>query len=207
MTQQLATVVQSIQVEGRTGLLMVRRGQGDSREEGTILFTNGKMQEARAGKRTSFAAFKYLCTWESYESSFRTPDGQTRLFTQSSPSTYSASMSPITPIPVQNDPPTPTTPTAPQTDPLNFTIQPLTDSFTIDPYASIPCQSGYSLATALQIIENAGLTRAHRRLFLLINGERSIRELARITTSNEFDIYQKLQDIEKTKIVYFLPDS
>src|SRR5262249_2339360 len=54
---------------------------------------------------------------------------------------------------------------------------------------------------ALQIIEKSGLTRAHRRLFLLIDGQRTIEELARLAGRSVEDVQVMLQDMERISVL------
>jgi hypothetical protein len=193
MQQQLATIIQRIQMESRSGLLIVKRGKGSNGEEGTILFVNGKMEEARVGRRTKFDAFKYLCTWEHYEFSFKAPDGRTLLFSSPSPAPKADRLPPNTP-PV---------PLARISVPLQLNPARV-EKGTPESVILIPHHSRQRLSDGLQVIEKMGLTRGHRRLFLLINGERSIIELARLTASNEDEIYQRLHDLEEAAVVRML---
>ncbi len=190
--QQLATIIQRFQMEGRNGLLIVKRGTGSNLEEGTILFANGKMEEARVGRRTKFDAFKYLCTWEHYEFSLRTSDGKTLLFSSPPPVSeqYRSLDTPpslLTPIPAS----------------LQFNPS-ITEKRTPEVVVIVPYHSRHQLSDGLQALEKMGLTRGHRRLFLLINGERSVAELARLTASNEDEVYQRLQDLEKAAVVHMV---
>lgn len=188
--QQLATIIQGIQMDGWSGLLVAKRGQRGSVEEGTILFADGKMQEAKVGRRAKFDAFKYLCTWENCEVSFRTPDGQRPYFPQNIP------------------PPEKTTTS--ENSPASFPLPPPSSPIAEEETSSallagfdtlVPYHTRSRPSDGLQIIENMGLTRGHRVLFLLINGERSISELARLTKSDESKVQQRLQDLEKAAVV------
>ena len=187
--EQLATIIQRIQMENRNGLLLVKRGEGSNLEEGTILFVNGKMEDARAGRRTKFDAFKYLCTWEHYEFSFRTPDGKSLLF--SSPPSFSSTTREYKAL---------HTPLSPLTPPTPLQLNPLAVRRPAEEL--VPYHSRNQLSEALVVIEKMGLSRGHRRLFLLINGERSVSELARLTASAEDEVYQRLQDLEKAAVVH-----
>lgn len=189
--QQLATIIQRIQMEGRSGLLRVKRGKGDTVEEGTILFVHGKMEDARTGRRTRFDAFKYLCTWEQYEFSFVMPDGKTLSFSP-----------PPTPREYRLPPDTPFIPlTIPDSPPI---YPERAEKVTPGSVILVPCHSRQQIAYGLQVIEKMGLTRGHRRLFLLINGERSVAELARLMASPEDEIYQRLLDLEKAAVVHMI---
>ncbi|MDQ2717809.1 MAG: MarR family transcriptional regulator, partial [Chloroflexota bacterium] len=54
---------------------------------------------------------------------------------------------------------------------------------------------------ALQAVEHAGLSRAHRRLLLLINGERSIHELARLTGHDREEVSRMLYELERAGLI------
>lgn len=190
--QQLATIIQRIQMEGRNGLLFVKRGEGNNLEEGTILFTNGKMEDARVGRRTKFDAFKYLCTWEYYEFSFRTPDGKILLFSLPSPA----------PKEYRSPGPSPSSLRSTSTSSL-FDSSPI-EKRTPEEVVLVPQHSRHQLSDGLQAVEKMGLTRGHRRLFLLINGERSVAELARLTAFSEDEVYQRLHDLEKAAVIHMV---
>lgn len=55
-TDRLANVIQVIQLGRKTGILSVKRGEGGTREEGTITFIQGHITQAYAGQRRGQAA-------------------------------------------------------------------------------------------------------------------------------------------------------
>ncbi len=65
---------------------------------------------------------------------------------------------------------------------------------------SIPFQYR-ALEEALQRIERANLSRAHRRLYLLIDGQRAPAELARLMGRNQNEIDTLLQDLKRTGVI------
>jgi len=62
-TDRLVNVIQSIQLGRRTGTLMARRGVGVTLEEGIVTFVNGRVTEARVGRRGGSLALNWLSTW------------------------------------------------------------------------------------------------------------------------------------------------
>jgi len=54
---------------------------------------------------------------------------------------------------------------------------------------------------ALQMIEKSGLTRSHRRLFLLVDGQRTIEEIARLTGRSEEDVRAMLQEMARIGVL------
>ena len=66
LTDRLVSVISSIQRERRSGVLIAKRGEGIFLEEGTIVFVNGQITEARVGRlRDSARVRNWLSTWES----------------------------------------------------------------------------------------------------------------------------------------------
>ncbi|HEX6478098.1 MAG TPA: hypothetical protein VF043_20070, partial [Ktedonobacteraceae bacterium] len=64
MTDRLVSVISSIQRERRSGVLTAKRGEGIFLEEGTIVFINGQISQASAGRLRDSAARNWLSTWE-----------------------------------------------------------------------------------------------------------------------------------------------
>jgi hypothetical protein len=62
LTDQLANVVEVIQLGRKTGTLTVVRGSGSSLERGTIHFVNGLMTQANAHQLSGLPAFQWLNT-------------------------------------------------------------------------------------------------------------------------------------------------
>ena len=57
------------------------------------------------------------------------------------------------------------------------------------------------LQEALLIMDRMGLSRAHRRLFLLVDGQRLVPELARLMGRRESEIYELLQDLKRSGLI------
>src|SRR6266699_6093573 len=65
MTNRLVHVISSIQRERRSGVLMAKRGEGITLEEGTLVFVNGQITEAHVGRLREAEARNWLSTWGS----------------------------------------------------------------------------------------------------------------------------------------------
>lgn len=53
----------------------------------------------------------------------------------------------------------------------------------------------------MHLIEQMGLSRAHRRLFLLIDGRRTPQELVRLMAQDPAEVYRLLKDLERAGVV------
>lgn len=202
-TESPVRYIQAIQRGRRTGLLIVKRGSGNTQEEGRVRFKQGHVSETALGARTGTQAFNELCTWSSCLISFISTDGQE--VKASLPSTSSP------PLP----PPGQMSPYPPGSSPLrrrsdtpsgfshnekgNRSQQELVSSRSISLQA-MPSQTR-QFSASLQIIENMQLSRAHRQLFLLINGRRSIEELISLSTRSQEEVLQLLRDLERAAVI------
>src|SRR5260370_36464532 len=62
-TDRLVGIIASIKMERRSGRLLVRRGDGLTSEEGTLVFVQGQVVEAHVGRRSGANAVNWLSTW------------------------------------------------------------------------------------------------------------------------------------------------
>lgn len=69
-TDNLANVIQLIQLGRKTGTLRVERGKGATHEEGYITFVQGQITQAQGGQRTNQAALTWLSTWDACRFAF-----------------------------------------------------------------------------------------------------------------------------------------
>jgi hypothetical protein len=53
----------------------------------------------------------------------------------------------------------------------------------------------------MRLIEQMGLSRAHRRLFLLIDGRRTVKDLVRLLTHEPGEVLRLLQDLERAGVI------
>jgi hypothetical protein len=133
-------------------------------EEGSITFSKGQITRAYIGRHTGAEALNILTTW-----------GDCRFLFLSSDETEIGPLLQLSPSP---DPARNTGPSG-----ANGTVRERYSG-----YASTTPQAPYSslpIDTALRMIENLHLTRAHRQLLLLIDGHRTVTELARLMNKSE----------------------
>ncbi len=201
-TDRLVSIIQIIQLGRKTGLLTAKRGDGITQEEGTITFIKGQITETVVGRRRGSEALNWLTTW-----------GNCRFTFVSSDPSETSSLSPISTRAQEND----MKDTDPrlrqqrpvvknQTDPLiagaSNRVEPQ------NPNTPLPASSlttapfrTRQLDSALRMIENMGLSRTHRRLLLLIDGQRSILELVRLVGRSEQEVASLLHDLEQATVI------
>lgn len=191
-TEHLADIIEIIRIGNKNGTLVVERGEGKTREEGAIIFTNGQPVEAKVNQQSGSAAFNYLSTWQrchfSFVSSAITRNSSLQI-TQFSPSIQSSSVN---------------SGSAPGT---NY-AQPKQVTRQLNEFYESGNRAKSSLPKrlprgeeALQHLENAQLPRIHRRLLLLIDGRRSVGELARLMTRDMDEVYKLLDDLEHAGLI------
>lgn len=169
---------------------MVERGEGRTLEEGLIIFADGQAIEARVNQQSGTAAFNYLSTWQKCHFSF-------------------ISQTVARHSPPQITKPLPNTPSGP----VNGSVTPGADSAWTKPAtgqrngfreqsntASLP-QRLLRGEEALQYPEHIPLPRVHRRLLLLIDGRRSVGELARLMTRDVNEVHRLLNDLERAGLI------
>jgi len=211
LTGSLVSVISSIQGERRSGVLIAKRGEGIFLEEGTIVFVNGQITEARAGRLRDSAARNLLSTWESCRLLFVLTSSEAGV--NGSPPTLPARGRAIGP-PALGPPvhmtdtrrPDPQTPMpsslkgrgGPQEAREGGGFGEKGRGDTPAARAPYPIQH---LEAALRLIEQQGLSRVHRQLFYLIDGRRSIVALVRLTGKSGSELYQLLGDLERAHII------
>lgn len=181
-TDRLVGIIASIKMERRSGRLLVRRGEGLTSEEGTLVFVQGQVAEAHVGRRSGANALNWLSTW-----------GQTRyVFT---PLTSNKD----TPIPMGGfDSAFSPAPGRAVTSPL----QPInTDK--LEPTVSGIPSATVALAEAATRIERAGLSRAHRHLYLLIDGQRSTFDFVPLVGKKVEEVRNMLHDLAWLGVIQF----
>ncbi len=178
MTDSLAAIIQIIHLGYQSGTLTVERGEGRTLEEGIIVFASGRVVEARLGQYRGMAAFNVLNSWQACRFSF--VNG-----TQVTPQQG------FTPLPPGRG----KAPTQQTTSPLQSNTQ----SGNIYKQALSPAILPVRLPSgeaALQHPETMQIPRTHRRLLLLINGQRNVSELARLLVRSPEETQVLLHDLE-----------
>lgn len=191
-TSQLANVIEVIQLGRKTGVLTVERSTDSSFETGEITFSNGQITQAH-GERglNGQQALFWFKKWGPCRFVFTTAQGIEKN-TQPLPAVRKPKL--------LND-------TAQgqhlhdTQDTLNVHVVPMPRQMSPSPQEpvhtvlhAIPkrMQEGEQ---ALRHIENAGLSRSHRQLFLLVDGTRTVTELLRLTGRKQDEIFRLLRDL------------
>ncbi len=191
-TDQLANIIQVLQLGRKTGRLTVERGQGMTTEQGEIVFVHGQITASRTGQITGPQALQRLGTW-----------GVCRfLFV---PAETERSTGPLTALP-----PTAASPSSRDTNPSLRTLAPSqmgvaqraqTGQYPPIPPGMLPPQRIRQDNEALHYLTRAGLSRVHLRLFLLIDGRRSITELVRLMGRGPEEVQHLLHDLEIVGVI------
>jgi hypothetical protein len=199
-TDRLIGVIQSIQMTQGNGVLTVRRGEGSTFEEGSIIFVNGQVKQTTVGMRSGAIALNWLSTWGQCHYTFAPLNEWQMQQLNALPPAGAGNTRPIT-RDLQSS--TPALPERGQSEPLppasgsRWERRPLSPPSTTS-NKFYPIQP---LAAALREIEQNRLSRSHRQLFLLIDGQRTPQELARLTAKNEQDLQAVLRDLERIGVI------
>jgi Domain of unknown function (DUF4388) len=178
MTDSLAAIIQVIHLGYQSGTLTVERGEGNTVQVGYIVFANGRVVDARAGQYTGLAAFNFLNTWQSCRFSFANTS-------QTSPHALS---------PGRNELPT----SRSASQPLEYYEQHSSGNYNLPVLLPARLPTGEA---ALQNPEAFQIPRTHRRLLLLVNGQRSLGELARLLGRTPDETQNLLADLERAGFI------
>lgn len=210
-TDRLANVIQVVQLGRKTGVLTVERSNGITTEEGSITFVNGQATQANAGQHVGLDAFNWLSTWGTCRFAFlsSTTTQQTAPLpsvTRAAPPAGAMSV-----IPAFRTQPQPQPPVPPSAATHHIEDTPLAGidargirksagvSYPV-PVTGIPVRTR-QMDEAIRLIEQLGLSRTHRRLFLLIDGQRSNMELVRLMGREPDEVQRLLRDLEKAGVI------
>lgn len=188
-TDRLVGIITHIKMERKSGQLRVKRGEGSTTEEGTLTFAQGQVTQASVGRRSGADAVNWLSTWGYARYIFLSTSGN-----QEAPFVPAALV--LSPGGALTHPSLPTARV--NTDRLD------TESLKLTP-PPLPAEEVPRLCIPMQeasvYIERAGLSRAHRRLSLLIDGHRSVHELAPLIGKRADEARSMLHDLEWLGIV------
>ncbi len=211
-TDSLISIIQSIQLAQENGVLIARRGEGGTSEEGSIVFANGQVAQAIAGRRTGSGALNRLSTWGKCRYIFKAAKGVAQLL----PSTPSPNLDREQPAIADSHPrrevplvETPSEalnrPSGTATGPLSRPSGPLRtvrgQTF-LFPSVLIFLSPTEPMNEALRRIEQNKLSRLHRQLFLLIDGQRSFGEVVRLVGKSQGEVYELLCELEGIGVIH-----
>jgi hypothetical protein len=160
---------------------MVRRGAGLTAEQGTLLFVQGQVTEARVGRRSGSAALNWLSTWGQAHYLF------TPLVTEKEMPLGDGASAPIVACKTTHTGPLRPAPHV-NTDKLERESSLIAASDVLN--STIAC------AEATARIDQAGLSRTHKHLYLLINGQRTALECVPLVGRKVEEVRNMLHDLE-----------
>ncbi len=195
MTDCLADVIHIIHMGEKSGVLTVERGENATLEEGLITFISGRVVEARIGQQSGMTAFTYLNSWQVCHFSFIAQIPNDALLPPQS----------VQPLPAYRGPastgPAAKTPYSNPLAPVSQNDRLHANHDIAGPRLTIPVRLQVG-EEVLQRPENtARLSRIHRRLLMLINGQRSISELARLMSRSIEETQPLLNDLERSGFI------
>lgn len=203
-TDRLANVIQVLQLGQKTGRLVVERNNGPRFEQGVITFVNGQVVQASVNQQQGPEALNWLKSWGACRFTF-TLEQRPRI-TGRMPSLTPHTPAPGEPgnrangtAPLRSTPPGPVYPQqniyGRTTRNLGGARQPTPTAWLATPYRTRHVEEG------MHLIEQMGLSRTHRRLFLLIDGGRTIKELIRLMSQDPQDVLKLLRELERAGVV------
>jgi hypothetical protein len=225
IVESLITAIQHIQHERMTGILTIRRGDGITYEEGSVTFIKGQITQTKVGRRNGPDALNALSTWSNCSGIFNSPnDAEAILFPSllriSSPTSPvgndSTSQTPLIPAVtprvvsplrkpptqrIQQTPITAATPGANPVTPTTSSIGPLPRTPSPLPLTQVIPRYTLPVEEALRRIDAQGLSRVHRHLFLLIDKQRPLPELARLLKRPDYEVLSLLRDLENAAVI------
>ncbi len=185
-TNQFSRVVDALQLGEKTGILTVEREEGGILKVGMITFVKGHAVDATLGSYQGRDAATKLFAWRACRFSFvpMLPEQIT-----SSPGIYPAPVEPAQAGPGDRD----------LADEFHSANPGMQDNLNRRPFPTIEALE--SMNTVLSILDRQGFTRTHRRLFLLIDGKRSIEELALLVSRTPDEIMPLLANLEQAGFI------
>lgn len=200
-TDRLANVIQVLQLGQKTGRLVVERNEGSTLEQGIITFVNGQIIQASVNQQQGPDALNWLRSWGHCRFTFllEQQKGMTGPMQTISPQTlaqrngfHQRNGSPLRPS-------SPTNPLYSQ-QLTNRTTGKLGEQRTPTAWLTTPYRTRH-IEEGMRLIEHMGLSRIHRRLFLLIDGRRTVKELIRLMTHEPTEVLRLLQDLERAGVI------
>ncbi|HEU5229868.1 MAG TPA: DUF4388 domain-containing protein [Ktedonobacteraceae bacterium] len=193
VTENLAQVIDTIQLGRKTGVLTVQRGEGSAFEGGMVIFVNGRPARAQVGYLNTAESLERLAFWRECRFAFLPyipPD-----LALSSPALLSGK-SPSTTSVTGKYPALPGPQSSAVNNPAFPGVQPRMPSFLqCAPYRI------KQVDEAMYIMAQQGFPRIYRRLLLLLDGSRTIIELAQLFGQSPDEIYQLVSHLEAAGLV------
>lgn len=205
-TDRLVGIIANLKLERRSGRLTVRRGEGLTAEEGTLLFVQGQVTQANVGRRSGPDALNWLSTWRQARYIFTPTDageeamGASVLLPPALPSPNGNASHAVPPAAQSN---------GSRWDPPQINANRSNSAHPDPPAYEVP-YGIVELATATALMDRSGLPRLYRRLYLLIDGYRSVAELAPLLGRTIVEVRAMLRNLESLgiiRLIYPPPES
>jgi hypothetical protein len=201
ITDRLYFIIQTIQLGQKTGMLRAVRRENNVIEEGSIAFYQGQVLEARVGERTGTQAFNMLNNWGVCQYTFDAGTAEIKSVLTRLPSQSSSTQSlpkitldkPVSPLRKQHMPAQDSQSPAAEQQMLSSHIL----SPTAVPYLVMP------LNIALTIANELNFSRHHRQVLMLINGQRTVADIMRLTGRSSQYISSMLLELERAGALRF----
>lgn len=197
ITNSLANLIQVIQLGRKSGVLTVERGEGAAFEEGMITFVNGEAVEALAPFFNGQNALRWLGSWETCRYAF-IPTATSEIPAISAPINTPSFDQRMTDT--ATHPRIPTSPlreSAARRQASNGRTEPV---ISLMPVSAVPYPVK-SLEESLQRVEQLGLSRQHRHLLLLVDGQRTVAQMVRLIGRAQNEVQKLLGDLEQAGII------
>lgn len=200
-TDRLYFIIQTIQLGQKTGMLHVVRHENNTIEEGSIAFYQGQALEARVGQLTGTQALNILNNWGACQYTFETGTAEIKSVLMRLPSQISFTQSlpkitldkPVSPLRKQQTPAQDNQWPAAEQQMLSSHIL----SPTAVPHLIMP------LNIALTIANELNFSRHHRQVLMLINGQRAVADIMRLTGRSSQYISSMLLELERAGALRF----
>ena len=197
ITNSLADVIQVIQLGRKSGELTVERGEGETLEEGMITFINGQVVAAQTTIFNGQNALQWLSSWGTCRFAF-IPTPTSEIPTIPTPV--------VTPALEQQMTDTGTHPRIPISPLRESAARRQASNSMPGPVISFIAASAVphlvtSLEESLRRVDQFGLSRQHRRLLLLVDGQRNVAEMVRLIGPTQYEVQKLLADLEQAEII------
>ncbi|HEY7419431.1 MAG TPA: DUF4388 domain-containing protein [Ktedonobacteraceae bacterium] len=197
ITDQLYFIIQTIQLGQKTGMLHARRENNSSIEEGSIAFYQGQVLAAHVGQQTGKAAFNTLTGWGACQYTFEAGTSAIKSVLIRLPSQTSF----IEPMTDKL-----TTPLRGQQVPAQDGASPAVNQQLLSSQILLPTVIPHlvmPLNIALTIANELNFSRHHRQVLMLINGQRTVGDIIRLTGRSSQYVSSMLLELERAGALRF----
>jgi Domain of unknown function (DUF4388) len=222
-TDDLETTIHSIESLQQTGVLNIERAKGGVRETATLIFLQGQVVDALIGSRTGQDALDWVITWGSCRYTFdvRFPS-EIVVPSPPSPAPVDETSSASSPLGFISQVVQKYTHTADTTQvaeeastPFPVPRTPSPVAYPLTPIPPIPqtmvpqvemtrLRAPFRLVNGPEVVnymERFGLSRLHRHVFFLLDGQRTAVDVVRLTGRSFYEIQHLLADLERLGLI------